>query len=278
MPHEQLLKKLISLGLTGYEAKIFFSMIGRNSLTASEISRLSGVPRQRTYDVLNGLHLKGLCVEVPGDVIRYHASNPKDALMGMLVDRNREFQTSLERQRDTAIDIAGELAGLNQPKKDGVQTNGTVQVFHHPNQMLRKYDELLLSAEEEILKMNKRPYIQARAEKTYEKVKEGVSIRFLLDEELIEKEPLMIRTIFGLYGVSGHRFMSGVPLKFSVFDRKKVLFYLTNGMNDDITAVAIENEQYARSMADFFEMMWEKGTPSSERMEDVQRAIGEVKA
>lgn len=278
MPNEQLLKKLISLGLTGYEAKIFFSMIGRNSLTASEISRLSGVPRQRTYDVLDGLHLKGLCVEVPGDVVRYHASNPKDALMGMLVDRNREFQSSLGRQRDTAIDIAGELAGLNHPEEAQGQTNGIIQVFHHPNQMLRKYDELLLSAEEEILTMAKQPYIQARAEKTYEKVKDGVDVRFLLDEELLEKEPLMILSIFGLYGENGHRFMSGVPQKFSVFDRKKVLLFLVNGTEDDITAVAIENEQYARSMANFFEIMWEKGIPSSERMEDVKQAIEGVRA
>ena len=88
----------------------------------------------------------------------------------------------------------------------------------------------------------------------------------------------MIYSIFGLYGEDGHRFTTGVPQKFSVFDRKKVLLFLVNGTEDNITAVAIENEQYARSMADFFEMIWEKGTPASERMEDIQRAIKGVRA
>ena len=277
MTDMHLVKKLTSLGLTGYEARIYLAMTGRNSLTASEVAKLSGVPRSRTYDVLNSLHIKGLCIEVPGNVMRYHVSNPEDSLLGMLVDRNKEFRNTLAEQRDIAVGLSKELIMMERYSGENEPSSGIIQVFHHPNQMLRKYDELLLGAEKEILGMTKQPYIQARAEKTYEKVKDGVDVRFLLDEELINKEPVMINSIFGLYGESGHRFMNGVPQKFSVFDRKKVLLFLVNGAEDDITAVVIENEQYACTMADFFEMMWEKGIPSSERLENVQRAIEGVR-
>ena len=278
MPHEQLLKKLISLGLTGYEAKVYLAMMGRNSLTASEVSRLSGVPRQRTYDVLNSLHLKGLCVEVPGNVIRYHASKSKDALLGMLVDRNREFQRKLEGQRDIAVNLGNELSVLSRKEEDAGDPNGSLQVFLHPNQMLRKYDELLLEAEEEIICTARRPYIQAMAEKTYEKVKGGVNVRFLIDEEILDKEPRMIEAIFSLYGNNEHRFMDGIPLKFSVFDKKKTLLFLTNENGGGVMAVVIENPGLAQSLSMLFETLWVKGTPSSMRREDVERAIGEAKA
>ncbi len=273
MPHEHLLKKLISLGLTSYEAKVFLAMMGRNSNTASEIAGFSGVPRQRVYDVLQSLQLKGLCVELPGKVLRYHASKPKDALLGMLVERNRDFQHQLEDQRDTAVHLADELSTLVR-KEDGPETaTGDIQVFLHPNQMLRKYDELLLAAEEEILSTARLPYIQAKAEKTYEKVKEGVKVRFLIHDEVLEKEPAMVEAIFRLYGSHEIRFSSNVPIKLSIFDRKKLLIYVASEDQNQLKEIYIDNPGLARGLADFFELLWEQGTPSSQQLEFIQKAI-----
>lgn len=280
MSNEQLLKKLITLGLTSYEAKVYLAMMGRNSHTASEIAGFSGVPRQRVYDVLQSLHLKGLCVEVPGKVVRYHASKPRDALLGMLVEQNREFQQKLGKQRDTALNLADELAVLGELNGDSQASAGRVQILLHPNQMLRKYDELLLEAEEEILSTARLPYVQARAEETYEKVKNGVKVKFLIHDEVLEREPGMIEAIFRLYGNhEDHeiRFLSELPLKANIFDRKKVLFYLFSEDESGLMEIYIENPGLARSMAQFFELLWEQGTPSSRKVDEVARAIAEVR-
>jgi len=277
MAHEQLLKKLIALGLTSYEAKVYLAMMGRNSHTASEISGFSGVPRQRVYDVLNSLHLKGLCVELPGKVVRYHASKPRDALLGMLVEQNREFQKKLEEQRDTALHLAGELATLGRDGEDDAGHAGAVEVFLHPNQMLRKYDELLLEAQEEILCAARLPYVQARAEETYEKVRDGVKVRFLIDEEVLEKAPGMVEAIFRLYGGHEIRFSQDVPVKVNIFDRKKILLYLFSENEAGLKELFIENAGLARAMAGFFEALWEKGVSSSHRIDEVAKAIAEVR-
>ena len=277
MPHEQLLKKLISLGLTSYQAKVYLSMMGRNTHTASEIAHFSGVPRQRVYDVLNALHLKGLCVEVPGKVVRYHASKPKDALLGMLVEKNRDFQKRLETQRDTAVNLADELAVLGSRDETEEGAVGTVEVLLHPNQMLRKYDELLLEAEEEILCTARLPYVQARAEETYERVKESVTVKFLIDEEVLEREPAMIEAIFRLYGDREIRFSRDVPLKVSIFDRKKVLLFLSSEDESEIKEIYVENPGLAQGMAQFFELLWAQGTSSTSRVDEVARAIAEVR-
>lgn len=277
MPHEHLLKKLISLGLTSYEAKVFLAMMGRNSNTASEIAGFSGVPRQRVYDVLQSLHLKGLCVEVPGKLLRYHASKPKDALLGMLVERNRNFQRQFENQRDTAVHLADELATLVR-KEDGPETAaGDIQVLLHPNQILRKYNELLLAAEKEIICMARLPYVQARAEETYEKVKEGVRVKFLIHDEVLEKESAMVEAIFRLYGSHEIRFSSNVPLKVSIFDRKRLLIYVSSEDHRQIKEIYIDNPGLARGLASFFDILWEQGAPLSQKLEFVQKAIAEVR-
>ena len=276
MPYEHLLKKLIALGLTGYEAKVYLSMLGRNSLTASEISRLSGVPRQRTYDVLNSLHIKGLCVEVPGEVMKYHASEPEEALLGMLVDRNREFQRRLEEQREIAVSLAREIEFSKEKAEDPEDPSKAIQVFVHRDQMLRKYDEMLLGAEEEVLGMARLPYIQARAEKTYEKVKEGVRIRFLIDEEVLEKEPAMIEAIFRLYGDHEHRFIRDVPLKCYIFDRKAVLLTSRVDAYNGFVSILIKSRELASALVMLFESLWHTAVPAVEKWDDIQRVIAEV--
>ena len=52
MTNHEYLKNLIELGLNTYEAKVYLSMLGKNSITASDASKMSGVPRQRIYDIL----------------------------------------------------------------------------------------------------------------------------------------------------------------------------------------------------------------------------------
>ena len=61
---EELVKMMMELGLNAYKAKVYIAMLGRNSVTASEVSKLSGIPRQMIYDVLNPLQLKGRCCQI----------------------------------------------------------------------------------------------------------------------------------------------------------------------------------------------------------------------
>ena len=59
---------LVQLGLTNYEAKAYHALLQRGSSTASQVAELSGLPRQRIYDVLAGLVAKGLASARPGQV------------------------------------------------------------------------------------------------------------------------------------------------------------------------------------------------------------------
>ena len=52
-------KAMENLGLTGYEIRVYLSLLDTGSMTAADISKKSGVPYSKIYEVLNSLEEKG---------------------------------------------------------------------------------------------------------------------------------------------------------------------------------------------------------------------------
>jgi len=74
-------KALRMLGLTEYEARAYITLLELGEAEASEISRSSGIPRTRIYDVLSKLESRGLIQGVRGSrPILYMAMPPSKAL------------------------------------------------------------------------------------------------------------------------------------------------------------------------------------------------------
>src|SRR5438046_4811756 len=97
--------ELTQLGLTTYEAKAYVALLGRDSFTAAQVARQSGLPRQRIYDVLGSLVQKGLAVARPGNVVKY-AATPPDIGVNQLLAAHRE---DLERIETDAKQMVADL-------------------------------------------------------------------------------------------------------------------------------------------------------------------------
>src|SRR5215475_6078564 len=89
-------RRLVELGLTGYEASAYIALTKRGHATASEAASIAELPRQRIYDVLDGLVAKGFATVKPGRPARYTAASPEEALWGAM-ERQREAIVLLER-------------------------------------------------------------------------------------------------------------------------------------------------------------------------------------
>jgi len=77
-----------------YEVKIWTSLLSRGIAAASELADISGVPRSRCYDVLEGLEKKGFIIMKIGKPIKYIAVQPD-----VVVDRVKgRFQEDAEEQ------------------------------------------------------------------------------------------------------------------------------------------------------------------------------------
>ncbi len=91
------LDALKSIGLNLYERKIFVALLARGVATAGELSQIAGVPRSRSYDILESLADKGFVVVQPSKPIRYVALAPKDALERTKDNLKKKHEEMVER-------------------------------------------------------------------------------------------------------------------------------------------------------------------------------------
>ena len=63
-----------------YETKVWLALLGKGSASAGEIASISGVPRSRTYDVLESLEKKGFAIVKIGKPVKYLGVKPKMVL------------------------------------------------------------------------------------------------------------------------------------------------------------------------------------------------------
>ena len=77
---DQTQKSLEKIGLTGYEIKTFTSLLKTGELTASDLSKQSGVPYSKIYEVLGILEEKGWIGSDKSRPTKYFAKSPNSAL------------------------------------------------------------------------------------------------------------------------------------------------------------------------------------------------------
>jgi predicted transcriptional regulator len=97
MKSESIVKLPEVFDLNSYEANSYLALLEKDTLTAVEVAKISGVPRGRIYEILNNLLEKGFCHSIPGKVKQYKASNP-DFLHEMLKSKLKSIEAEIEQE------------------------------------------------------------------------------------------------------------------------------------------------------------------------------------
>jgi sugar-specific transcriptional regulator TrmB len=189
-----ILKRFKDIGLSSYEAKSYLSLLERDTLTVSEVSRLAGIPRANAYEALEKLMSKGMCTSKPGRTKRYSASDPlvlqekflseasgiteielqslsekhkeileksKAALEAELENLKQKEKQILERTKTLKENITSVIDQLKpQYEKSRLQTDPMdyIEVIRDSYQAHRKFMELVAQTQEEHLALVKPPY------------------------------------------------------------------------------------------------------------------------
>ena len=66
-----------------YETKVWLALLSKGIVTAGETAELSGVPRSRTYDVLESLEKRWFAIVKFGKPVKYIAVDPNAVLEKM---------------------------------------------------------------------------------------------------------------------------------------------------------------------------------------------------
>src|SRR5512141_964500 len=101
---EEFLSKLrLYFSLNLYDVKIWTALLSRGVSTAGELSDIAGVPRSRSYDILESLEKKGFIVMKIGKPIKYLAIPPEE-----VVDRVKK---RISAQADEQGKVLDQLKG-----------------------------------------------------------------------------------------------------------------------------------------------------------------------
>ena len=181
---ESFLKKIKDFGLNSYEAKIWTALLSRGVSTAGELSDIAGVPRSRSYDVLESLEKKGFIIMKIGKPIKYIAIPPEE-----VVERVKKRITSEAQERSKvmehlkASDVLKELNTLHTQGVDMINPSeltgiikGRNQIYNHLNTMIKnaKKSIVLMTTEEGLIRKHK------HLSKSLKKAKEkGVNIKIM---------------------------------------------------------------------------------------------------
>jgi len=226
-----LVSQLTRLGLTSYEAKAYLTLIRRDSFTAAQVARQSGLPRQRIYDVLGSLVQKGLAAARPGTVVKYAATSP-DRAIELLLASHREQLSRMER--DAAL-MVSDLKPAFEAGQEHTDPLEYIEVLRDRRAINERFDELQSQVKREILVFTKPPYATPPQENV-----EGLAVTRSHDarslyEFSVFDDPAVMRGVQRFVD-SGEdaRFVAKLPLKLVIIDETIVMF----GMEDPVAGSA----------------------------------------
>ncbi len=248
---ETLVSDLTRLGLTDIEAKVYVTLLKKRNLSVKEISSAAKTNRTQTYDILAKLVEKGMCIEIFGNVKKYQAVKPEKVM--------KTIQTDLEKQKNIAENLASTLGIVFKNNDKSNDPLDFIKVFR-TNKVIRDHVfDLTTRAQETICVFNKPPFAMNpdRNEPETVSIQKGVVNRTIYEIE--DDIDSFLRKI-KYFQSTGEmiRINEKLPLKLIIFDKRTVMMTLYNnlGQESTFTAMAIEQRDFASSMADIFDLYW----------------------
>jgi len=254
--------KLINVGLTENEAKVYCCLLRKHQFTATEIAQCTGVNRSKIYSVLSSLAHKGLCLEKLGKVRKFEAIEP-----------NIAFQNLIDSER-RKLHLVSELPSLLSPIYNSNKQNSSphdfIQVFSTPASIIKKNHTLELESKKFVLSFCKRPYAMSNSldihEEQLESMKKGVIFKSIFEIETDNLE-FFARQMKSFEDQGEEiRIAYHLPIKLHVFDDQIVMFSMINTINpkENLTYLVIEHPDLAETLIDTFYLHWEKALTVSE--------------
>ncbi len=214
-----------------YETKVWLALLGKGIASAGEIAESSGVPRSRTYDVLESLEKQGFTIMKLGKPVKYIAVKPNVILeklkLNTMKDATEKVDTLL-KLKDTA-----EYTELEELYHTGIvpvrheEISGAIKgkstIYNH-------IKELLENAKKEVIVCTSADELSQKSRffsSIFERLqKAGVKLRVCLSGN--EKE---IKKLSAKFKIKAKQI--DIDAKFFIADNEQVLFLISKSNTPD---------------------------------------------
>jgi HTH-type transcriptional regulator, sugar sensing transcriptional regulator len=245
-------KSMESLGLTSYEIKVYLSLLEHGSMTAADISKTSGVPYSKIYEVLNSLENK---VWLESDSSRpqtFFPKSPSTALDAIRLQKENEIKSNEEIIRNELMPIY-EKSGIKEKPEIWV-VRGFYNIAGKVSEIIQNSQRELLIALPQIAQEIAKP-LQPMLRSLHDK---GIRIVVLVSEETSTEIIKMISRIADVR-IKDNMFGGGV-----IGDGTQVLILLgeegnRKGKSEPI-AIWADHPGLAGYAKDYFNYLWNDAT------------------
>jgi sugar-specific transcriptional regulator TrmB len=275
--NKEIIGNLEALGYTNYESRVFYALFTGNNMTTTEIAKAAGIPRSSAYEILKEFTKQGICNEIEtSSVVRYQLIDPKvveDKIEREIHDTYKSKISKLKTSFEKLEPIFSRGEG-NEEKVDVELIRG----FNKHRNM--KFMNLLKEAKEEVLLMirlesNVSPELDEAAINLY---KRGGTIRSIYEASYSFKikmgdkwenvSPEGLLELCKGFEKQGEnvRISERIFQNMAIFDRKTVFVSLVDPSlpRYNRSDIIVHNENYAKSMAEYFQSCWDKSYTTEE--------------
>ncbi|HEY6340793.1 MAG TPA: helix-turn-helix domain-containing protein [Bryobacteraceae bacterium] len=256
-------QRLQAIGLNAYEARSYLVLVGHPRFKALELAARARVPRQKIYEVLEGLVEKGFARVIQDRTKLFSAVAPDQAVPAYLARRAQTLELQLAEQAKTSAATVRDLMAAYAEGQGGRGTLDFLRLVNDPLQAAAQFRRLLAEARHQYLEFSRPPYAEdpLDAAQIVRAHQRGVRCRLLVEYGSLN--PTHERFL-GDYAGAGVevRTIAKVPLKMAVMDSRAGLLALLDPVitRPAWTSVIFEHEGMGEAMNNLFENYWTRAT------------------
>jgi len=252
----ELVKKIKDyFNLNIYETKVWIALLGKGIASAGEIAEHSGVPRSRTYDVLESLEKQGFAISKIGKPAKYIAVKP-----GIILEK---LKLNMVREAEERVKTLSKLKESSEYSEiESLYNTGIKPVKHEDLSASIKGRSTIYNHAREILENAKKEVIICTSVKDFsEKIrlfsallarlnKQGIKVKIALSgnesdiKRISQKIKEKIRRI-------------EINAKFFIVDQEQVLFVLSESLSsDEEVAIWLNTPFFTNALVYLFNKIW----------------------
>jgi len=253
----ELVKKIRNhFDLNIYETKTWLALLSKGISSAGEISEISGVPRSRTYDVLESLEKAGFVIQKLGKPIKYLAVKPTIVIEKL---KNNAIKNAEEKVKTLSnLKDAQEYEELNQLHKSGIEPIKSHELSTSIKGRTNLYNQMrdVMENAKDSVYLITSAYELATKQKMFSDVffklgKRKIDVKIIISDS--EEEAKKLSKKFKVPIKS-----KKINARFLISDRTELIFTIksTTVHEDFDYGVWINSQYFANSLAYMFELVW----------------------
>jgi len=235
-----------------YETKVWIALLSKGIASAGEIAGISGVPRSRTYDVLESLEKRGFAIVKIGKPVKYIAVKPIEVIEKMksvtLQDAQDKVKNLSTLKETTEYE---ELEKLHNTGISPIKAHEITGSLKGRSNIISRLRELVQGAKKEIIvstsvfdfEDKSRVLLPALEQAAKDNVKIKIALAGPQDK---------IKKIGNKSSLKTN--LSNSDARLYIADKKEVLFMITSDKADEEIAVWLNSPFFAEALSGMLEI------------------------